>query len=183
MKKHIFGFVLFGFIVGVSLVIFTIFKPAVLLHVLNNSPRRIFEKEVETYDLTKRISSKVEALTIDLRDNTINSRIKLKWNGGGEAPKSLYVVIRPVIKKNNQETSNTIAEIVTPRWENRQAWFETKTLYQAGEELSDLQNCYAYVNVFPQTPYRTEDWNDNREESIRPVVVIHRDYKTINLKK
>jgi hypothetical protein len=182
MKKHIIGFALFSLIAGFALW----FADVEHVHHITlkkdfpvEIPRTVIETENYSPDL---ISSKVELLTVDLRDNTINTSIKLEWNGEGAPPKTVYVVIRPFLQ-NNLKLLEAITEISVPQWENNQARIQTSVFHQINEQSENLPNYYAFVDVFPQTAYRTKDRDVSRDlKSAHSIVVIQRDYKIVKLK-
>lgn len=115
MKKHIFGFVLFGFIVVSFALVYMVFN-APLIPKVEEVKLPIYQQETQTErpiycsKKMKGFSYYVVSSQYSLEKNKLISKITLFWKGNGEAPKKISVQPRIFTLANYEQAMSLNAE-------------------------------------------------------------------------
>ncbi len=179
MKKHLFGFAIFGFIFASFAVAFAYFyaPPIPQIGEVKQSPVYLSEPRTSCFKKSEnRKSLKHEIISSQYfyDENKVVSEIKLTWNGYGSAPEKINVVtILTASEYSKSGRNSTLQEFQNPFADSRIATIKVVSRILEAEKLDKGTNLYAFFRISGVNfNYDDFDGNANLKEPTQ-VVFVH----------
>jgi hypothetical protein len=182
MKKHIFGFLLFSFIVASFGLIFAFFyapsippKESVKPPVPQTVER--VEKPYSCPTKRNKISYEVLNSKFDLDGNELISKVKVSWTGSGAPPSQIYVRTELFTLVRNELTKTLETVTFEEVFENRSeaTLIVVSKLDKVDSKIDEKQNLYVTFNFSEEFP--TENYSNSGKNvaEAHPVLFVHGD--------
>jgi hypothetical protein len=158
MKKHLFGFAIFSFIVGTAIFASVIFNAPkeVMLPAVEPVPYETIktscwqtEEQTTAKTVEAPLSYTLQDVSWDAEKNLLRAKIQIFWHGNGNQPKAVNYKIN-FFTADQPEKSLLIAEdTVQSPFEGRYAAAKNITFFvkMRGERIDPKKNYYAYVDL------------------------------------
>jgi hypothetical protein len=182
MKKHIFGFVIFGFIFASFAFAFAYFCAPPIPQIgevnIQKCEDSMFQGDHESSPTCRKkannFSSVVQSVQFDLNSGMITCIVKLKWNGVGELPKKVYSGVHLFTAEDDEESLYNNKQIFLDPFEKSNE-VAVKIQYKLIYDLSPdtKKNLYALVEFSGDG--RFDGYKEGREDisKAKQVLFIH----------
>jgi hypothetical protein len=175
MKKHLFGFAIFGFIFTSFAITFAYFyAPPIPQLEVTETPVFISQKGNSCRKKTKNLTYEIISSQLDAEQNKLFTRIKFKWNTKDEPPKRIFGFVE--LKKSNINEVYTYSVLVNAGFSNANetvVLIESDATENFANEIKD-NNIYAKY-YFSENDFdaKIEVGEDELTQSF-PVVLVHK---------
>lgn len=177
MKKHLFGFAIFGFIFVSFAVAFAYFYAPPIPQISEVNQQPVYHSEIETScwkksKQSKNIQYEVISSQYFYSENKIVSKIKLNWNGYGNAPRKVSVAAMFAWSNDLQKTGNGTSQFFESPFAHSKSNIITVVSEFGSDKFDRKKNLYAFFTIFDENS-ETNNPKTFTSLSPTPVVFVH----------